>query len=128
MKTQTTRRAVMAGLAAAPVAGLPAIAGAAPISEALAGAIERHKAAHLAYRSKPSPDYKTVDALYFALVAAWDELSLAPCASDAELLVKLKYLFRFECDFLGCRPELSDEFGNVLRALDLHLNGAESLS
>ena len=28
MKTQTTRRAVMAGLAAAPVAGLPAIAGA----------------------------------------------------------------------------------------------------
>ena len=27
MKTETTRRAVMAGLAAAPVAGLPAIAG-----------------------------------------------------------------------------------------------------
>ena len=123
-----SRRAMLAGLAAAPVAGLPAIAGVAPLSEALAGAIERHKAAHLAYRSKPSTDYNTVDALYFALVAAWDELSLAPCASDAELLVKLKYLFRFECDFLGCRPELSDEFGNVLRALDLHLNGAEARS
>jgi hypothetical protein len=48
MKTHTTRRAVMAGLAAAPVVGLPAVAGAvsaAPMSDALAQAIERHKAA-----------------------------------------------------------------------------------
>ncbi len=51
MKTPTTRRAVMAGLAAAPVAGLPAIAGAvsgALLSKELAAALERHKAAYAA--------------------------------------------------------------------------------
>ena len=108
-----SRRAMLAGLAAAPVAGLPAIALASRLLQKRSqGQSSATRRPILLYRSKPSTDYKTVDALYFALVAAWDELSLAPCASDAELLVKLKYLFRFECDFLGCRPELSDEFGN----------------
>ncbi|MGB5083205.1 MAG: hypothetical protein WBO09_01070 [Methylocystis silviterrae] len=45
MKAQTTRRAVMAGLAAAPVAGLPAIAGAVVGPDPIFAAIERHKAA-----------------------------------------------------------------------------------
>jgi hypothetical protein len=45
MKAQSPRRAVMAGLAAAPVAGLPAIAGAVVGADPIFAAIERHKAA-----------------------------------------------------------------------------------
>ncbi|MFO1125122.1 MAG: hypothetical protein U1E25_07460 [Methylocystis sp.] len=49
MKTATTRRTVMAGVAAAPVAGLPAIAGAVAEDDPIFAAIERHKAAWLAF-------------------------------------------------------------------------------
>ena len=49
MTTNTTRRAVMAGLAAAPVAGLPAIAGAVAGNDPIFAAIERHKAAWSAF-------------------------------------------------------------------------------
>ncbi len=48
--TVTTRRAVVAGLAAAPVAGLPAIASEIPAdADPIYAAIERHKAAEARY-------------------------------------------------------------------------------
>jgi hypothetical protein len=49
MTTNTTRRAVMAGLAAAPVAGLPAVAGAVAGNDPIFAAIERHKSAWRAF-------------------------------------------------------------------------------
>lgn len=51
MTTDTTRRALVAGLAAAPVAALPALAGAAPQSDPIFAALaerERLEALHLA--------------------------------------------------------------------------------
>lgn len=45
----TTRRAVMAGLAAAPAAGIPAIAGAGADADPIFAAIERHQAAWRAF-------------------------------------------------------------------------------
>ena len=47
--TNTTRRTILAGLAAAPVAGLPAIAGAVAGNDPIFAAIERHKAAWSAF-------------------------------------------------------------------------------
>ena len=59
-------------------------------------------------------------------MAATDELTLTPCASDAELFEKVRYLFEFECQFT-CRPAgLLDGFADVVYALDLHLNGPTS--
>ena len=43
MKAQTTRRAVMAGLAAAPVAGLPAMAGVVAEADPIFAIIERYE-------------------------------------------------------------------------------------
>lgn len=50
MKPETTRRAVVAGLAAAPVAGLPALAtvSSSAVADPIFAAIDRHKAAHQA--------------------------------------------------------------------------------
>ena len=77
----------------------------------LARAIERHKARLSGLQVEAvAPDYKTVDALYFAWWRLGIELSLAPCASDAAARVKLQISFGSESDFLGCRPELSNEF------------------
>ena len=120
--TNTTRRAVMAGLAAAPVAGPPAITAAAPLSEPLATAIYRHKSALATYNAMP--DHETTSDGYNALMAAWNNLTQTPCANDNDLLAKLKYLFMAECDFLECRPDVRCEFGPVLTTLDLHLNGS----
>ncbi|MBM3561655.1 MAG: hypothetical protein FJX48_00590 [Alphaproteobacteria bacterium] len=46
---QTTRRAIMAGLAAAPVASLPAVACAASDPDPIFAAIERHATAEIRY-------------------------------------------------------------------------------
>jgi hypothetical protein len=95
-------------------------------SSPLAAAIARHKAAYWAYRARADFDPDIADAPYKALMAATDELKLTPCANDAELFEKVRYLFEFECQFT-CRPAgLLDGFADVVYALDLHLNGPAS--
>jgi hypothetical protein len=49
MKTHISRRALAAGLALAPIAGFPGIAGAVTIDDPVFAAIEMHKAAHRAF-------------------------------------------------------------------------------
>ncbi len=127
----TTRRAALAGLAAAPVAGLPAIAGAAPLSESLAGAIERHKAADLAFQKAENlalaanaADFEEIIAApYFKALsdAQWqtlEELATTPFANESEFVEKLKYLFALEQINEGCPPDImSYRYGSVLVAL-----------
>jgi hypothetical protein len=127
--TNTTRRAAMAGLAAAPVAGLPAIAGTVsdlPLSEELAAAFARHKAAQAAYDACDEDDDEGHDRLYVEEFDARDDLAEAPCASDSELHAKLKYLLDLESRLEGRRPDNRDDFGSVLVAIDIHFNGAQS--
>ncbi|NUJ81432.1 hypothetical protein HUN39_15645 [Methylocystis sp. FS] len=66
MTTQTTRRAVMAGLAAAPVAGLPAIAGGATEADPIFAAIEKYQRAYAAFnQSEEGPDQDAACSVYF---------------------------------------------------------------
>ena len=127
MATQTntpSRRHMLAGLAAAPVAGLPAIAGAVlakPLSEALATAIERHKAAHAAIEADYGREDVPDDVADGEAVALW-ELAIAPCASDAELIVKLRYLLGYErAGALDKDFEISCD-GPLPIAVDAHFN------
>jgi hypothetical protein len=127
MKPETTRRAVMAGLAAAPVAGLPAIAGAAPLSEPLAAAIKRHKAAWAARCENRDDSDEVVDRLCNIERDALDDLVALPVANDAELLAKLRYLLAYERELTGGTPPMNAEWLSVVVALDLHFNpGAQS--
>ena len=55
---------------------------------------------------------------------ALDALVKTPCASEAELIEKLRYLLTYEKRITQRAPSRSvDEFGAVLVALDFHLNG-----
>lgn len=58
-------------------------------------------------------------------MAATDELTLTPCASDAELLEKVRYHFELECQFT-CRRRGCSMASPTSPMLDLHLNGAAS--
>jgi hypothetical protein len=114
---QHTRRALVAGLALAPIAGLPAVAGA-PMSQALAQAIQRHKAALAAFDFIGDTDAE-VDAAGDVARAALFDLATLSCVSDAELIQKLRYLIEYERECLE-EPSFFDAFGPV--AVDLHLN------
>ncbi len=85
-----SRRAVVAGLAAAPVAGLPAIAGAAvysaPLSKELAAALERHKPAYAPVEAHCGTNEDIPDDVSDSEIDALWELAIAPCTSDAELI------------------------------------------
>lgn len=120
---ETTRRTLVAGLAVAPLAGVPAIAGAvsaAPMSEPLAKAIERHKVAQAAMEAAYGPEDLSRH-LCDAETAALDELAETPCLSDAEFMEKLRYLLRHETAVWG-EPNMRHDFGSVLVALDTHFN------
>jgi hypothetical protein len=126
MKTQTTRRTILAGLAVAPVAGLPAIAGAVsdlPLSEELAAAFARHRAAQAAYDACDEDDDESSNRLFVEEFDARDNLAETPCTSDSELHAKLKYLLDLESRMEGRRPDNRDDFGSVLVAIDIHFNG-----
>ena len=103
-----SRRAMLAGLAAAPVAGLPGVA----------EAIERHKAAHLAYANAPDVE-EIIAALSDDQWQTLKELATTPCVSELEFVEKLKYLFAFEQINEGCPPDImSYRYGSVLVALN----------
>ena len=119
---QHTRRALCAGLTLAPVAGLPAVAGAvsaAPMSDALAQAIERHRVAHAAIESHTGPEdipLHIMDVEGDALAA----LVETPCANDAELLQKMRYLVAYERYNKRWRPFSIREDEAIAAALDEH--------
>jgi hypothetical protein len=122
MKTQPiSRRALAAGLVLAPVAGLPAIAGA-PISEALAKAIERHRAAIAAFAICGDRD-AAIDAAGVAERAARWELATLPCESVEGFLAKLRYLLEDERRACG-EIAFFEDYGCVVVAVDAHLNPA----
>jgi hypothetical protein len=122
IEQSTSRRAVLAGLAAVPVAGLPAIADAAPapLSPALAEAIERHKAARAAVQALYGPEDLPNDVCQ-AEIAASEALAIAPCASDGELIEKLRYLLAYE-KRLWSGPHIDHPYGLLATALYQHLN------
>lgn len=124
-ETMNTRRLILTGLAAAPVAGLAAIADAAPApsSSALAAAIAGHKAARAALEAHYGPDDLPED-LCRAETAASEALATAPCASDAELIEKLRYLLAYEKRLWG-GPHIDRPYGVLATALDQHLNPKE---
>jgi len=123
MSTTTTRRAFAAGLALAPAVALPAVAGAMgapPLSGGLAQAIARHKVAFAAFIACHGPEDIPED-INDADSEAIEAVALAPCASDAELLVKLRYLLAYE-KYLWRAPDIREQFGPVVVAVDLHFN------
>ena len=111
--TKTSRRAVLASLAAAPIAGLPALALSNGAPDPIFAAIERHKAARLAFhdacdltdevraeqegRVISVEDEATYERISAAELAALDTLAETPPRSLAGLLAALDYL-RFYAD------------------------------
>jgi hypothetical protein len=128
MKTKPiSRRALAAGLALAPVAGFPALAGAPILSDALAQAIDRHKAARDASDAYHGGDDGTVDRLADADFAARAVLAALPVSTTEELFAKLRYLIQVEKIAWGGwmidgNFDLDDKFGAICFAIDLHLN------
>jgi hypothetical protein len=121
-----SRRALAAGLALAPVAGLPALAGV-PLSDPLAQAIERHRIAREASNAYRGGDDETADRLADAEFDARADLAALPVSSFEELFVKLRYLLEAEKSawrgqMIGGSFDLSEKFGAVCFALDLHFN------
>jgi hypothetical protein len=126
MKTQPiSRRALAAGLALAPVAGLPALAGAnsaAPISDALAQAIERHRAALVAFDTCGDNDAE-IDATGATERAARWELATLPCESLEDFFGKLRYLLEEECGVCD-GIDFFENYGSVVVEVDAHFNPA----
>ena len=84
----------------------------------VAKAIERHKAAQAALDAIPSPeDYpehlsnEEDEALY--------ELAFTPCASDAEFLEKLRYLYAQQAKIWGL-PDNGNDYGCIVIATACH--------
>ena len=125
MKTNISRRSAVSGAMLAPIAGLPALAGA-PISDALAQAIERHRAAIEASDAYRGGDDKTVDRLADADYAASADLARLPVSTTEELFAKLRYLLEVEKSasdgfMIDGKFDLDEKFGAICFALDLHL-------
>jgi hypothetical protein len=94
-----------------------------PLSEALAQAIERHRAAWAAYEAGYDEDNEDA---FSALVSAADgplaDLVAASCANDSELLAKLRYLHSYEKSLIRGRPFDIADHGSIPAALDVHFN------
>ncbi|MGJ0453463.1 MAG: hypothetical protein ACR65T_09600 [Methylocystis sp.] len=104
MKAETTRRAIMAGLAAAPVAGLPAIAGVVAEADPIFAAIEKHQRAYAAFnQSEEGPDQDTACSVYFD--ANIDLYSTKPTTPAGAA----KFL-RFIADFLDEDDTVNDNW------------------
>jgi hypothetical protein len=87
----------------------------APIAQALA----RHKAAQAAidaFRDDPDGYPKHLGTAEFDAI---DDLAETPCASDAEFIEKLRYLYAYETRFFGT-PTGQHEFRSVVLAVDRH--------
>jgi hypothetical protein len=125
MSTKTTRRAILAGLAAAPVAGLPALAAAHSV---LALAIADHEAAVSAYVEAAAATNED-DVLIPAMDAMWDALETvmaAPCRSEAEFWRKTRYVFtQFERFYGVVHGEHHENDGYVVAMLRQRLGEIE---
>lgn len=114
------RRTLLAGLAAAPVAALPA-AGAASsskLSASLDAAIKRHRAASAAWWAVDDDD--GLDYWGGVTNQALDALVRTPCADDRELLIKVRYLIASEARLHGGMPKKMEPFQCVLHAIETH--------
>lgn len=122
MTTQPiSRRSFAAGLALAPFAALPAAAGAvpaAPMPGKSAGA--RDRASQGSARRCGCVSWRPSRDLADAEFAALEAVARAPCASDGELVAKLKYLLAEESRLEGRGPSMRHDFGAVLVAVDLN--------
>lgn len=125
----TDRRALLAGAVSAAFAG-PAMASV-PSSglSGLEAAIARHKAAQAAIDAFPKAttlaEEEAADEAFTALTSvegdAFDALANVPCADDAELLRKLKYMTAHEIRTWG-QPYTALQFGPVAVALAEHFS------
>ncbi len=93
-----------------------------PLSEALAKAIERHKAAIAAFATCGNRD-AAIDAAGVAERAARWELATLPCESVEEFLAKLRYLLEDERRACG-EIAFFEDYGCVVVAVDAHFNPA----
>jgi hypothetical protein len=93
------------------------------ISEALAKAIERHKAAWEAYEAGYDEDNEDAfDALVSAAYGPLADLVATPCANDFDLLAKLRYLHAYEKSLIRGRPFDIADHGSIPAALGVHFN------
>ncbi|MGD9539831.1 hypothetical protein [Methylocystis sp.] len=114
MKSETdspSRRLLLAGAAAigATAVAAPVAMAGAPLSPALAEAIQRHKAAFAVGKELCGPH------------AAAMAIAQAPVKSEADLMAKLRVLMDYETHLWG-EPNHSQQFGLVAIALDRHFN------
>ncbi len=94
-----------------------------PLPKALAQAIERHRAAWAAYDASYDEDNEDAfDALVSVADGPLADLVAVPCASDAELLAKLRYLHAYEKSLIRGRPFDIADHGSIPVALDVHFN------
>jgi hypothetical protein len=114
------RRTLLAGLAATPVAGLPAVGAASPsrLSPPLAAALKRHREASDAWWAVSDDD--RLDYWGDITNQALDRLVRTPCADERELLVKLRYLLAAEARLHGAMPIRGEPFWCVPHALAIH--------
>ena len=96
------------------------------LSDALRQAIERHRAASDACEACRGDDDE-INCLADAEFDARADLAALPASSTEELFAKLRYLLEVEKSawrglMIGGDFDLSDKFGSICFALDLHLN------
>jgi hypothetical protein len=91
----------------------------------LAEAIERHKeaqAANAAFNKRPDYTDEIGDRLFEAERKELAALVAIPCASDAEFMAKLRYVFAHEMEVEGDSYD-GDPFATVLETIDVHFDG-----
>jgi hypothetical protein len=89
------------------------------MTAALAQALARHKAAQAALDAVPGPeDYP--EHLSGEESEALDELAFTPCASDAEFLEKLRYLYAQQAKVGWDLPDNGDDYGCIVIAAACH--------
>ena len=87
------------------------------MSEALAQAIERHKAALAAYDAWPDrSDDENLNRFCIEAGDALSDLADTRCANDAEFLTKLRYLLAAEMHVIGEPPIGNQEYGSPFKA------------
>jgi hypothetical protein len=126
MNTTPTRRAALAGALSA----LPVLAGAAslaappkataPLSRAVALAIDAHKAAQARIDAISSEDQDAFDAACDLEADALEAVAETPCESDADFFAKALYLIEREREAWG-------NFELLALATELHVKGESAL-
>jgi hypothetical protein len=82
-------------------------------------AIARHKAVQAAADAVPCPE-ECPEHLREEENEALDELAFTPCASDAEFLEKLRYLYAQQAKVGWDLPDNGDDYGCIVIAAACH--------